>query len=498
MLAKLLAVGVLATNVVSFPALAQSPKDTLTIDLPGDPATLDPHLQWDTDSYSIYRNIFDNLLTRDENGEITPFIATSWKYTDDTKVEFDIRDGVKFHDGSPLTAEDVVFSIKRIIDPKFKSPQLSQFDQISDAIAVSPTKVRITTQKPYPVLLSQLVKLSIVPSDYVAKVGDQAFNEKPVGSGPYKLQERQMGVQTVLNAAPDYWRGKQPFQNVIFRAVPDVSTRIADLRSGRADLARQFSADQAQSIKGEANLQLLAVPTERVGYLYMNAQSGPTENIRVRQAIAYAIDRDGLVEALLQGYGKPVNIVGAEPVFGYTDAIEGYKYDLAKAKSLVKEAGAVGAKVEFITSPAYDRAIVEAVQQMVNETGLKAEVVTLDHATFLKRRQGDASGAGNLAIGLWSCACQDADGIIFPLFRSGSTWAKYANPEYDAIVDSARNTLDKQKRLDLYKKAYEILHKDLPGIGLFQVYSIYGASKSLKWKPTANEAMFVMDMSWQN
>ena len=130
MLAKLLAVGVLATNVVSFPALAQSPKDTLTIDLPGDPATLDPHLQWDTDSYSIYRNIFDNLLTRDENGEITPFIATSWKYTDDTTVEFDIRDGVKFHDGSPLTAEDVVFSIKRIIDPKFKSPQLSQFDQI--------------------------------------------------------------------------------------------------------------------------------------------------------------------------------------------------------------------------------------------------------------------------------------------------------------------------------------------------------------------------------
>ena len=241
-------------------------------------------------------------------------------------------------------------------------------------------------------LLSQLVKLSIVPSDYVEKVGDQAFNEKPVGSGPYKLQERQMGVQTVLNAAPDYWRGKQPFQNVIFRAVPDVSTRIADLRSGRADLARQFSADQAQSIKGEANLQLLAVPTERVGYLYMNAQSGPTENIRVRQAIAYAIDRDGLVEALLQGYGKPVNIVGAEPVFGYTDAIEGYKYDLAKAKSLVKEAGAVGAKVEFITSPAYDRAIVEAVQQMVNETGLKAEVVTLDHATFLKRRQGDAVG----------------------------------------------------------------------------------------------------------
>lgn len=497
MLAKLLAASVLALTAASLPALAQSVKDTLTIDLPNDPATLDPHLQWDTDSYSVYRNIFDNLLTRDKAGEIKPFIATAWKYTDDTTIEFDIREGVKFHDGSPLTAEDVVFSIKRIIDPKFKSPQLSQFDQISDATVVSPNKVRVTTKNPYPVLLSQLVKLSIVPSDYVAKVGDQAFNEKPVGSGPYRLQERQKGVQTLLEAAPDYWRGKQPFKSVAFRAVPDVSTRIADLRSGRADLARNFSADQAQSIKNEPNLKLLAVPTERVGYLYLNAQSGPTEDLRVRQAIAYAIDREALVDALLQGYGKPVDIVGAEPVFGYTDKIGGYKYDLAKAKSLVKEAGAEGAKVEFITSPAYDRAVVEAIQQMINETGLKAEVVTLDHATFLKRRQGDAAGAGNMSIGLWSCACQDADGIIFPLFRSGSTWAKYASPEYDKVVDAARITLDKQKRLDLYKQAYEILRKDLPGIGLFQVYSINGANKSLNWQPTADEAMFVMDMSWQ-
>src|SRR5689334_20664408 len=133
MLMKLAAAGVFALSLLSTPALAQNAKEMLTIDLPGEPATLDPHLQWDTDSYSVYRNIFDNLLTRDKNGEIVPMIATAWKYVDDKTIDFDIREGVKFHDGTPLTADDVVFSIKRIIDPKFRSPQLSQFDQISDA-----------------------------------------------------------------------------------------------------------------------------------------------------------------------------------------------------------------------------------------------------------------------------------------------------------------------------------------------------------------------------
>ncbi|MFN7104952.1 MAG: peptide ABC transporter, partial [Pseudorhizobium sp.] len=111
--------------------------------------------------------------------------------------------------------------------------------------------------------------------------------------------------------------------------------------------------------------------------------------------------------------------------------------------------------------------------------------------------QGDAENAGGMAFGAWSCACQDADGIIFPLFRSGSIWAKYKNEKYDALVDEARTILDEEKRKELYKQAYEILREDVPGLGLYQAYALYGAAKNLQWEPTANEAMFVMDMSWQ-
>jgi peptide/nickel transport system substrate-binding protein len=478
-------------------AFAQSAKETLTIDLSGEAATLDPHLQWDTNSYSIYRNIFDNLLTRDASGEIVPQIAKSWKYLDDKTIEFQTRDDVTFQDGSKLTADDVSFSINRIIDPKLKSPQLTQFDQIVKAEATGPSTVKMTTKSAYPALLAQLVKLSIVPKAYVEKVGDQEFNLKPIGSGPYKLVSWQKGVETDLEASPNYWRIKPPFAKVVFRNVPDASTRIADLKTGKADLVGGVTPDQAANLKNETEIGVLSAPTERVGYLYINAEAGPTKDVRVRQAIAYAIDRDALIQALLAGFGNPVNIVGAAPIFGYTDKVEGYPYDPDKARELIKQAGAEGAKLEFLTSPAYSRATIEAIQQMINDVGLEVEIQSSDQATFLKRRQGEPANAGSLAFGAWSCACQDADGVIFPLFRSGSIWAKYSNPQYDALVDGARVTLDPKDRLAKYEAAYQILKDDVPGIGLYQAYAIYGASKHLKWTPTANEAMFVTDMSWQ-
>ena len=493
---RTLALALLLFAAGLLPGAAQPAKDALTADLPNDAATLDPHVQWDTDSYTIYRNIFDNLVTRDAAGTIVPQIATAWRYANDTTIEFDIRQGVKFHDGSPLTADDVAFSVRRIIDPGFKSPQLSQFDQIASAEASAPFKVTLTTRTPYPALLAQLVKLSIVPKAYVEKVGDQKFNLEPVGSGPYRLKAWQKGVQTVLEANDAYWRGRPPFRTVTFRVVPDVATRVADLRTARADIVRQLSPDEAIEIKKDARLQVLSVPTERVGYMFINALAGPTADVRVRRAIAYAIDKNGIIDALLQGYAKPVNVVLTPANFGYVADVKDYEHDPAKAKALVKEAGAEGASLTFLTSPAYDRRIVEAIQQMIQDVGLKVDIAMLDQPTFLRRRQGRPDEAGSLALGRWSCACQDADGVIFPLFRSGGIWAKYSSPAFDAEVEAARRILDEKQRLGHYKKAFEILREDVPGLGLYQDVAIYGARKELKWTPTPNEAFFVMDMKW--
>ena len=477
-------------------AAGAAPKDTLLVTIAGDAATLDPHVQWDTDSYTVYRNIFDNLVTRNAKGEIVPQVGKSWKYLNDNEIEFELESGIKFHDGTPLTAEDVVFTVKRIIDPAFKSPQLSQFNSIVDATVTGPNKVKLRTSSPYPALLAQLVKLSIVPEAYVKKAGNVEFNQKPIGSGPYKLVNWQRGVRIDLEAAPGYWRGKAPFEKVAFRGVSDGSTRIADLRTGKADIIRGVGPDDAPLIARDPNLQVLSVPTERIGYMFVNTLHGPTADVRVRRAIAHAVDRKGIIDALLGGYGKMSNVVLTPANFGYIDSFKGYPYDPAKAKALIKEAGAEGAQLTFITSPVYDQRVVQAIQQMLGEVGLKVAIASSDQPTYLKRRQGNPEEAGHMSTGNWSCACQDADGVIHPLFTSNSIWSKYKNPEFDAAVEAARSTLDEKKRLEHYKKAFELLERDLPGIGLYQNVAIYAARKELQWAPTPNEAFFVFDMKW--
>src|SRR5258708_2546465 len=232
------------------PVAAQPKKDTLSVDLPADAATLDPHVQWDTDSYSIYRNIFDNLLTRDADGKIVPQIAAAWRYVSDTVIDFDIRTDVKFHDGSPLTAEDVVYSIKRIINPQFKSPQLGQFNSIIAADIVAPATVRLTTKQPYPALLAQLVKLSIVPKRYVESVGDAKFNLEPMGSGPYRLAGWQKGVRVALEANDTYWRGAPFFPHGSLPTLAGAPTRIPDPPTRKAALARGLKAADTAALQG--------------------------------------------------------------------------------------------------------------------------------------------------------------------------------------------------------------------------------------------------------
>ncbi len=502
-LRRIVAAAILALGpalMLGGPVAAQQPaatKDTLSVDLPGQPATLDPHVQWDTDSYTVYRNIFDNLVTRNAEGRIVAQIATSWTQRSPTEIEFTIRTDVKFHDGTPLTADDVVFSVRRITDAAFRSPQLSQFDSIVAAEVVAPDKVLLRTRVPYPALLAQLVKLSIVPRAYVERVGNERFNLEPMGSGPYRFVSWQRGVRVTLEAYEQYWRGRPPFRSVTFQSVPDEATRIANLRTGRADIIRGLNPDSAATLRSEQRIRLLPAPTERVGYMFINAQAGPTRDVRVRRAIAHAINRDLLIEALLSGFGRPTSIVLTPASFGYIPDIQGYPYDPARARALLREAGAENAELAFLTSPAYDQRIVQALQQMMQEVGLRVNIVASDHPTFLRRRQGNPEEAGSVSIGAWSCACQDADGVIFPLFRTGSIWAKYSNPAFDAAVDTARATLDEAERLRLYRQAFEILREDVPGIGLYQAYAIYAARREVQWQPTANEAFFVFDMRWQ-
>ncbi|MCB8822050.1 ABC transporter substrate-binding protein [Microvirga rosea] len=474
-------------------------KDKLTVDLVNEPSSLDPQVQWNPDSYYVYRNIFDNLVTRDDKGEIIPQIATAWKQTSETEVEFTIREDVTFHDGQKLKADDVVFSVQRITDPKFASPQLGQFNKIVKAEATSPTTVKLTTDGPYPALLSQLVKLSIVPKHVVEAVGKDAFNLKPVGSGPYKFDSWQRGVQVTLSAYDRYWGPKGPFATAVFRAVPDAATRVANLQAGTSDLAVTLDSDLAAQLKSSPKAKVLSVLTERVAYLRLNPAKPPFDNIKVRQAVAYAIDKGAMVDGILGGYDQPVPEMLTPAHEGWVADIAAPSYDLTKAQALVKEAGEGGkAEIELATSPVFDQRIVQAIQQMLTEAGLNVKINMSDMASYLKRAQGGIDATPALSFGRWSCSCQDADGVLFPLLHKSSSWSVYRNPKADELLEKARQSLDEKVRLEAYRGVHEIVAQDVPLVPLYQSAAIYGAAKGLQWQPSPSESMFLNRMAWKD
>lgn len=477
---------------------ARADQNLFVVDLPTDPSSLDPQVQWDPDSYAIYRNVFDNLVTRDPSGRIVGQVATAWHYKSPTEVVFTIRSDIHFQDGSLLTPEDVVFSVKRITDPAFKSPQLSQFDQITGAAVTGPHEVTLTTKTPYPVLLAQLVKLSIIPKAYVEKLGNTKFNQDPMGSGPYRFVSRTLGVKIDLAANEGYWRGKPPFPRVEMHPVPAEATRIADVRTAKADITRILSSDDANELRHDSQVKVLWTPTERVALLALNPLTGPMKDIRVREAAALAIDKKTLVEALLRGYAKPVNEPLTPASFGFDPNIPDYGYDPAKARALLKEAGVTPeTKFVFLTSPVFDQRVVQALQQMLSNVGINAKIVTVDLATYLHLRQGTPEQAGDVSFLRWSCGCEDADGTLFPLFDSSSQWAKYKNPEVDAALTEARSTIDPKQRLADYAKALELIHKDVAVVPLYQDVVMFVARKQVQFQPTADESFFLFSMGWK-
>jgi peptide/nickel transport system substrate-binding protein len=468
---------------------------TLTVDLASYPASLDPGLQYDTDSYSVYRNIFDQLLHRDPTtNKIVPWLAIKWTQTDPTTWTFTIRNGVKFTDGSPLTAQDAAFSINRILDPNFASQQNANFSAIASATGSGQT-LTIKTKYPSPTLLTYLTTLSVVPQAYVQKVGNSAFNLKPMGSGPYSFVSDIPGSQVVLARNAGWWNGQPQIKNVTFRAVPAVASRIADLQSGKAQIASELTPDSANQIKNNSNLAVLSAPTERVSYLAFNTiGGGPTNNPAVRKAISLAIDYNSLVNNLESGYAKRVNSVATPLNFGYTSSLPDYTFNPTQAKQLLQQAGAEGQTVVMATSPSYDPEIVQAIQANLQDVGLKVEIQNTDQATYLQKVQSPQHTWGSIRFGQWSCSCEDSDGTVYPLFHSGTVWSSYTNPQFDSLVDQARQTLDVKTRTTLYQQAYQLLNQDLPGIGLFQFVAIYGAAKGVQWKPDAQQSFFVANM----
>ena len=480
---------------------AAAPAGSITIGITYDVTTLDATMQYDAATINVYGNIFDTLLTKVwSNGTFTiqPHLAESIQTLNDTTWELKLRQGVKFHDGSDFTGDDVKFTIERVLDPAIASPQFSNISGYDHVELVDPYTVHIVTKAPFPLVPITLCNLRIVSAKQFAAVGAEKVASSPIGTGPYTFVEWVRGDHVTLAASPAYWNGPPSIQTAIFSVIPEDATRIAALQTGNADLILAIPPINSPELESNPNLTITKTLIERISWIEVQAlaNSGrPTAKPEVRQAVAHAINRDDLIKGLLLGNGQSIATMLTPQHVGYSPDIPALEFDLDKAKSLLASAGyPKGLDLEFLVGTGgQNKDYSQAISGQLAKAGINAKINLVESAVLLSSWQ--SHNFGDLLLGTWTSNTFDADGTLYPLFHSGTVWSNYNNPQMDGLLDQARSTLDQTQRAGLYKQALQILHDDVPGIPLWQQMAIYGMTKRLKWQPRPDQELFLVEAS---
>ena len=478
-------------------------KDTLTVALPSHAPTLDPHMHFERVGILVNINMFDSLLHRSAKLEFEPSLALSWKALNDTTWEFKLRKGVKFHDGSILTAEDVKFSFDRVLEPgkeQKKSPQYGNVRAIKEVKIVNADTIHLITDKPFPLLLERVVFFPIVPKKHIEKVGEEAFGSTAaVGTGPWKLVEWKRDQHIRLEAFDQHWRGKPAFKYVVFRAIPEVATAVAELKTGGVDIIRNVNADLMPDIKSHPLTRISTTPILRVHYISLDMRSAPFDKKAARQAANYAIDKQAMIQKMMAGLGRQVATVVQPAAFGFDPSVPPYPYDPKKAKELLAQAGYAGG-VDITAHSAFVefRPVFEAVTQMLTEVGLRTNARMWDPGPAWNKFFQTEGKATNAAYGSWgNYSVFDADAVLHPLFHTepgGWIGKHYTRVEgLDKLIDEARSTVDQPRRKRTYSQIQNLIREEAPAIFLFTQYDTLAINKRVEYAARGDEWLWLFD-----
>ena len=464
-----------------------------------DAATLDPTMNRETPTFNVLINIFDALVAKEPDGGYAPALATSWEAVSDTVWEFELREGVTFHDGTPFTADAVVFTAERILDEATGSPIRSGFAFIESVEATSDLHVRITTSEPSPLAEHYFSEMLIVAPGAFEEAGADAFAQDPVGTGPYRVESWRRDVELVLTAFEDHWRGAPAIDEVVFRPVPEATTRLASLQAGEADLITQVPPNLAPVLEAAPGVELAPVEGARAVYIGMNTLDGheALQDPRVRRALNLAVDVEGIVEGILAGRATPTTTLLTEVDFGYDPAFDPFPFDPEAARELLAEAGhAEGLSLRLETPNGRyvgDVAVAQAVAEQLGDVGIDVELEVREYGAYVGELFSGT--APDLFLIGWGNAPLDADFIFYPLLRSGDILSYYADPELDALLDAAHTTVDREARRAAYSDVLARLQEQAPMIFLYKPQDLYGVSERLDWQPRTDERLWLYGAS---
>lgn len=461
---------------------ADTPPGVLVVGQIAEPKSIDPQTVTAVNDFRILMNVYDGLV-RYKSGtlEVEPALAKKWTISPDGLVyTFFLRDSVSFHDGSNLTAEAVKFNFERMLDkshPFYDTgpfPLSFFFSAIKEIKALDKLTVEFTLNEPFAPFLSNLAYPTglIVSPDAVKKYGKD-FGRHPVGTGPFKFVEWVSNSRVVIEKNGSYWEGAPALQAVVFRPITDANTRVAEMLSGGIDLMVEVPPDNLKSLSKDSAYRVYEQAGPHLWFLILNAKEGPFVDKRMRQAVNYAINKEAIVENILQGTAA-VAAGPTPPAFSwaYNDNLSPYPYAPEKAKELIKASGNEGAELTlYVTEGGSGMldpvAMGTAIQADLAKVGLKVKIETYEWNTFLGKVNPGLEGKADMAEMAWMT--NDPDTLPFLALRTdawpdkgGFNSGYYSNPEVDILLEKARQSTDQAERAELYKKMQEIVYEDAP------------------------------------
>ena len=476
-------------------------KDTLIIGHYGDTPNFDTHNNLNDNGMRINLSVYDPLVRMDsETYEITPCIAESWTISDDgTEYTFKIKSGVKFSDGTDMSVDDVVFSLQRGMEMPMAVPS---FARVVGVEKVDGSTVKVKLDGPYPEFLfaMALPTAGIMSKAAFESMGEEAYAQRPVTTGPYYVADWKVGEQVILKANEYYHMGEVPIKNVVYQVISDANSAVLSLESGDIDAYVDVQQSSFKRIEDNENLVLHKGQAFGMNFIQLNCSTAPFDSLEARQALAYATDKESMLYGIMDGDGTIVDTFATPEYLGYTDDVTKYPYDLEKAKELFDKAGVDGnTPIKIILYNTKASKLAQVLQNSLKEIGINAEISQLERSAF---DDAAVSGSANIIVDGGTFTAPTIDEVLYTAVHSSQmeirNYSKYSNPKVDELLETARVTLDENERAKIYQELLILLSNEVPIIPTIWNTKNIAANKNLKGV-TANPWSFynLYEFSWE-
>lgn len=499
----LFALGMLWLTVLTS-AVGQEPR-TLTVGISADVTTLDPTVTSDTRETRIKENIFETLVRRSKDGGVVPALAESWSVSDDGLMwTFQLREGVRFHNGEEFNAETVKYSFERIFDPTIPSYE-GYWGTVDEVRIDGSHQVTFVLSEPNPLMLTNIPgHFPMVPQQYIEEVGAETFSREPIGTGPYRLTDWRRGERLVLEANPDYYLGEAPYQRLVLRILVDEASRFAALLAGDVDITGPLGLEQITVAERAPGVRVSSAASLDRRFLRYRTEVEPFDDVRVRQALNYAVDKESIVEHVLGGYGRPLASANVPAEWGYSE-LEPYPYDPERARELLAEAGHADGFSFRMDYPEgrFLKAteVAQAVAGYLSEVGVEANLNRMDYSNWIASARGQTVSPAYLAFwaggGVFHASHPFA--IDFACEGGSPNWSwTYCNEQLDARLQEAIDALssnDEDQAREIFAELQHMAQEEAPWLFLYVADITYGVSDDVDWDTDANESLWFYEAS---